>query len=80
MRKLPREARRKAIRAIDDLADDPRPAQAEPLRKDLRPLWKLRVGNYRIVYRIEDDVLVVLVVVVADRKTVYEKVRRAQWL
>jgi len=80
LRKLPHEARRKATRAIDALMDDPRPPQAEPLKKDLRPLWKLRVGKYRIVYRIEDDVLLVLVVVVADRKIVYEQARRARWL
>jgi len=35
-------------------------------------LWRYRVGNYRIICRIEDDALVILVIGVGHRKEVYE--------
>jgi mRNA interferase RelE/StbE len=34
-------------------------------------LYRIRVGDYRIIYRIEEDVLLVLVVAIGDRKDVY---------
>jgi len=43
---------------------------------DLRGLWKFRVGDYRVAYRIEDDRLVVLVVAAGDRKEIYDVIRR----
>ena len=51
------------------LARDPRPPASRPLRG--RPAYRLRVGDYRIVYTIDDGVLVVLVVVVGHRREVY---------
>ena len=42
----------------------------------MKNAYRLRVGVYRIVYKIEDDVLVVLVLAVGDRKKVYRLVER----
>jgi len=55
--------------AIDSLADNPRPHGSEKLtdKKGLR----IRVGNYRIVYDVQDRQLIVEVLKVADRKEVY---------
>jgi len=39
-------------------------------------LWKFRVGDYRVAYRIEDDRLVVLVVAAGDREEIYDVIRR----
>ena len=52
------------------LAVDPRPPAARPLRG--RDAWRLRVGQWRVVYAIEDDRLVVLVVAVGRRRDVYD--------
>ncbi len=52
------------------LAVDPRPPAARPLRG--RDAWRLRVGQWRVVYAIEDDRLVVLVVAVGHRRDVYD--------
>lgn len=43
----------------------------KPLRKSLRGYWSLRVGNYRVIYRIEKDT--VLIFVIAHRSVVYEQ-------
>lgn len=56
--------------AIDMLAADPRPPGAKRLAGAV-DLWRIRVGNHRIVYTIEDDVLVVLVVELGHRRDVY---------
>ena len=51
------------------LADDPRPPGAKKLSGQER--YRLRQGNYRILYTIEDDKLIICVVKVGDRRDVY---------
>lgn len=46
----------------------------EPLRKTLKGYWKLRVGNYRIVFKILDHEIYILGII--HRKKVYEKTRK----
>ena len=55
--------------AIALLAQDPRPPASRPLRG--REGWRLRVGDYRILYTIRDDVLLIVVVQVAHRSVAY---------
>lgn len=50
--------------------EDPR-RFGKPLRKDLAGFWKYRVGNYRIIADIQEEVLIVLVVRVGHRKNMY---------
>lgn len=57
-------------RAIDGLATNPRPVGCLKLVGEVDQ-WRVRVGDWRIVYRIEDGRLVVLVVTVAPRGGVY---------
>ena len=66
---LPRDARERLIGAIDGLGDEPLAGSA--LKGGLRGLRRLRVGDYRIVYELLDDELVVLVVRVAHRRDAY---------
>ena len=63
------QTRRRLVHAIDDLAAAPMAGQ--PLKGTLRGLRRLRVGDYRIVYELLDDELVVLVVRVAHRREAY---------
>ena len=73
---LPRKKDRQAVvRRILSLAEDPRPAGCVKL-SGKEPLYRVRQGSYRIVYAIEDDHLVVIVIRVADRKEVYAKGRQ----
>ena len=55
--------------AIELLARDPRPPASRPLRG--RDGWRLRVGDYRILYTIHDDVLRIVVVTMGHRRDVY---------
>ena len=57
---------------ISNLAESPRPQQAKPL-KHAEGRWRLRVGDYRILYRIEHTELTVLVVEVGHRRDVYRR-------
>ena len=68
--KLERPIQRRLIEAADALADDPRPQKVEKLSGESN-LWRVRVGDYRIVYEIEDRRLIVLVLKVAHRREVY---------
>ena len=58
--------------ALRSLADHPRPAGALMLTGFDPPAWRLRVGEYRIVYEIHDHLLIVIVVNVAPRAEVYK--------
>lgn len=66
---LPRKDRQRIFLRIESLADSPRPAGCRKLSS--RDDFRIRQGQYRIVYKIEDDQLVVLVVKVGHRKSVY---------
>ena len=55
--------------AIALLAHDPRPPSSRPLRG--RDGWRLRVGDYRILYTIDDGVLRIVVVTLGHRRDVY---------
>ncbi len=56
---------------IDSLAEEPRPAGVEKLT-EVERLYRIRSGNHRIIYQINDDKLLVLVVRIGDRKEVYK--------
>jgi mRNA interferase RelE/StbE len=69
LEKLPVEQRRRIGKKIRSLADEPRPYGCEKLSGD--DLYRIRQGDYRVVYSIVDKVLVVLVVRVGHRRDVY---------
>jgi mRNA interferase RelE/StbE len=71
LRKLDPQVARRVHAAIALLAEDPRPPASRPLRG--RPAWRVRVGDYRVIYTIEDDVLVVVVVTLGHRRDVYDR-------
>jgi mRNA interferase RelE/StbE len=61
------------LRKVAAVADDPRPPGATRL-VGADDLWHIRVGDYRVVYTIEDDRIVVIVVRVAGRGKVYRDI------
>lgn len=70
-RKLDPQAARRIQAAIALLAEDPRPPASRPLRG--RPAWRVRVGDCRVIYTIEDDVLLVVAVTLGHRRDIYER-------
>lgn len=70
LRKLDPPARRRVQAAVELLGDDPRPPGARKLVGG-DGAWRVRTGDYRIVYEIHDQVLLVLVVAVGHRRDIY---------
>ena len=67
---IPRKSdRRRIVSRIEALAENTRPNGCKKLSGSER--YRVRQGSYRVVYAIEDDLLVVYVVKIADRKSVY---------
>lgn len=64
-----KKERKRIIRRIGQLAIDPRPPGSKKLSGNDR--YRIRQGSYRIVYGIEDNELIVVVVRVGHRKDVY---------
>jgi len=56
---------------IEGLATDPRPTGCRKLR-GYKDLWRIRVGDYRIAYIIDDDRKVVSITRIAHRRNIYE--------
>jgi mRNA interferase RelE/StbE len=69
---LPVRERERVARAIDALATEPRPPGARALQGQ-PGLLRIRVGDYRVVYQVHDDVLTVLVVRIGHRREVYRR-------
>ncbi len=70
LRKLGPQARRRVQAALELLAEDPRPPAAKPLVNG-GGAWRVRVGDYRIVYDVHDGRLVILVLAVGHRRDIY---------
>ncbi len=66
---LPQKDLSLIVNRIQKLADDPRPPGSKKLCVEEK--YRIRQGRYRILYRIEDDILVVYVVKIAHRREVY---------
>ena len=73
LKKLDARAQRNIVRYLrEKIATDQDPRRfGGPLRKELKGLWKYRIGKYRIICSIEDSNLLVLVVRVGHRRHVY---------
>jgi mRNA interferase RelE/StbE len=68
---IPRKAdRQRIVNRIESLAKNPRPPGCKKLSGLER--YRVRQGSYRIVYAIEDNELIVYVVKIGDRKSVYK--------
>ncbi|MGI8947002.1 MAG: type II toxin-antitoxin system RelE family toxin [Ornithinimicrobium sp.] len=72
VKKLPRPARDRVLDAVEDLADDARPHGAKKLAGE-RTAWRIRVGDYRVIYDVLDQELTVTVVRAAHRREVYDR-------
>lgn len=69
IRKLSGQDVKKIIRSIEALSNDPRPVGSSKLSGG--DCYRIRCGDYRILYKIEDGLLIVCVIKVGHRKEVY---------
>jgi len=69
LRGIPNQDLRRILATINSLSEEPRPARVEKLSGLER--YRIRQGDYRIIYEIQDDEVIVQVVKVGHRKDVY---------
>lgn len=70
IRGLGRDDQVRVLRAIQQLATDPRPRGARKLR-GYEDVYRIRVGTFRVIYSVESDRLLVIVLKVGHRKDIY---------
>jgi mRNA interferase RelE/StbE len=67
---LPAKVQDRIVEAIEELLDDPHPHGCKKL-KGSDDAYRIRVGDYRVIYEIDDDKIVVFVVRIRHRKDAY---------
>jgi len=72
--RIPRNVQDRSRRAIERRLTQTPELCGEPLRGTLRGYWKLRVGDYRVIYKIGRET--VLILAIKHRSTVYESLRK----
>jgi len=71
LKKLPHHEQKRILKKIEELAKKPRPAGVKALQGNWHGFYRCRVGDYRIIYNVEEQVLTICVVKVAHRGHVY---------
>jgi len=72
IRTLEPRLRRRVLHEIENLRNDPRPRGCSKLKGRAQPAWRIRVGDYRILYRIHEDQHLVRIYGVLRRDEAYE--------
>ncbi|MGA1847579.1 type II toxin-antitoxin system RelE family toxin [Deferribacter abyssi] len=73
IKKLPKKDAKRILDFLkkQEIKENPR-VKGKPLKGNLNEFWRYRVGNYRVIVKIEDNQLVVLVVRIGHRKNIYQ--------
>ena len=69
-REIPEHDANRILSKIKALAEEPLPADSKKLKGE--ELFRIRVGNYRVIYSIEDEKMLVFVVKLGHRKDIYK--------
>ena len=67
--RLPDDVVRRTLARLAQLETDPRPADVKKLKG--REAWRIRVGDYRVIYEIQDRRVQVLVITIGHRREIY---------
>lgn len=66
---LPEQTATRILEALDALQENPRPPGCKKLQGI--KAWRVRVGDYRIIYEIHDKILQVIIISIGNRRDVY---------
>ena len=72
MELLPTQIIKPITKAILNLANTPRPAGSKKLKGNKNYFWRIRVGDYRVIYSIDDVIKIIDVQKVGHRKDIYD--------
>jgi mRNA interferase RelE/StbE len=70
---LPDKILKKVLSTIEALSINPRPTGVKKLKGKGENLWRIRVGDYRVIYLIDDIVRIVNIRRIGNRRDVYDK-------
>jgi mRNA interferase RelE/StbE len=70
LKKLPKNIQNQLKNTIRSLAENPRPQGVKKLSGDYN-LYRVRQGDYRVIYEIQDEVLLIIIVLAGHRKQIY---------
>jgi mRNA interferase RelE/StbE len=73
LKKLDRQIQRRVFEALESLVNDPRPRGIEKLKENPK-FYRLAVGDYRIVYSVDDKKSIIIVCLVRHRKDAYRDI------
>ncbi len=68
--KIPPPHFNRIVKEINGLSNNPRPSGCKKLKG--RPGYRIRIGDYRVIYNIEDKILTVFVIEIGHRKNIYD--------
>ena len=71
LRKLPQSVQKRIIDKLSEIKNSP-PPSVETKLKGNNPFHRIRVGDYQIIYEIQNDILVILVINIGHRKDIYK--------
>ncbi len=74
LKSVPSQDIKRIKSAILELSNNPRPSGCTKLKGNNRDYFRIRVGNYRVIYSIEDNILSIIVVRVGHRKEIYKNI------
>jgi mRNA interferase RelE/StbE len=72
LERLPAQIIKRISKAIDLLTENPRPAGSKKLEGQKESLWRIRIGDYRVIYLVEDVIKIVEIRKIGHRKDIYE--------
>jgi mRNA interferase RelE/StbE len=72
LKKIPSEEAIRILRSISLLAADPRPAGCRKL-SGFESIYRIRIGNYRVIYEIDDKRILVIILKIGHRKDIYRR-------
>jgi mRNA interferase RelE/StbE len=75
IKKLPQSVQCRLLRCFEALSEHPRPPGVEKLSQDPR-FWRVRVGEYRVIYWIDDEAAILVALVVRHRKDAYRDIHK----
>jgi mRNA interferase RelE/StbE len=70
LKKISKPEQKRISKAIDNLAENLPNSNTTKMKGD-NPFHKIRVGDYRVIYEIQDDILLILIIKIGHRKDIY---------
>ena len=71
---IPKNIQDRIRKAIEDRLLENSVSAGKPLRQSLKGHRKMRVGDYRVIYRVEEDANKIIILIIGNRKDVYSKI------